>query len=345
MTDMELFKPGEKLVFSPSVEPTEPRFRTLCLEFPGRIHITPIDCNRFDFGKPGGGGVGFAVSLDNTLRVELSNEDTIEADSLHEPLIRHYRTLIKLLFNYSGGLSIRLRLADVMRQHSGLGSSAAIATACTQGINMLFGSPLRQEDVRKLVSENFVEVCGDALTRGLETGVAPFVVLNGGLAVMGDEVVAVYSTPALNDMPVVLVSPHAPRPESDRPESLDMLRRSLVLDASYRYTRAYGVLMDFVPAIARGDLRAAGDVVWDFQFGGTHLSMVQARYDGGLELIRVMTLLRQSGGIIVGMSSVGPTLYAVSEDPSNVIDAVSDAGLSYLLTQVSSKGIEYTSRE
>jgi len=340
MSKLVLFDPGDNLILHFTPKRIPPKFESLSVKFPGRIHITPIDCNRFDFGKPGGGGMGFAVELNNELHIKLSKRDTVVSEAIYQPLLNHYLALLKRLFMFDGGLEVKSQISNLMRQHFGLGSSVAIATACMQGINALFGSPLSHEDIRQLIATNFVEVCEGRLARGLETGVGTYVILNGGFAIIADEIVPLYSNNILNGVPVILVSPAIQRPETDKPESLDMLQRSLLLDSSYRYTRIYRIVMDIVPALNRHDLKAVGDVVWDFQFSGTHQSMIQAYQDGGIEIIRTMTLLRRAGGMIVGMSSVGPAIYAICEDPTDVLSAVSDAKLCYHLTRVSSTGVQ-----
>jgi predicted sugar kinase len=345
MSRLALFDPGNNLILHLPPKKILPKYKSLSMKFPGRIHITPIDCNRFDFGKPGGGGMGFAVELDNELHIKICQKDEIISDDIHKPLLNQYVALLRKLFVFDGGLEVKCQISSLMRQHSGLGSSVALAIACTQGINELFGAPLSGEDIRQLVADNFVEVSAGKLSRGLETGVGTYVILNGGFAIIADSVVPLYSTNVLNGLPVILVSPTIQRSETDKPESLDMLERSLLLDASYRYTRAYRIVMDIVPSLARRDLRAAGDVVWDFQFSGTHQSMIQAYHDGGIEIIQIMTLLRKAGGLIVGMSSVGPTLYAVCEDSQDVVSAVSSANLRSHLTCVSRKGIQIFGRK
>jgi predicted sugar kinase len=340
MSKLDSFDPGENLVLYSTPRRTSPKCESVVVRFPGRIHVTPIDCNRFDFGKAGGGGMGFAVEMDNRLHMRVSTRDVTTGEDIHKPLLHHYMALIKRLFIYDGGLEVKSEISNLMLQHFGLGSSVAIATACMQGANVLFESPLPREEIRRLVASNFVEVYNGRLCRGLETGVGTYVILNGGLAIIADEIVPLYSTSTLNGLPVVLVVPAATRPEAEKPESLEMLQRSLVLDSSYRYTRAYRMVMDIVPALDRDDLRSVGDVIWDFQFSGTHQSMIQAYQDGGLEIVKTLTILRKAGGTIVGMSSVGPAIYVVCKDPTPVLSVISDAKLPYHLTRVSARGVE-----
>ena len=86
-----------------------------------------------------------------------------------------------------------------------------------------------------------------------------------------------------------------------------MVQQSFRLDESYRYIRAYRLIMDLLPALLEC-CGAHGDAVWEFRFSGTH-SMLQGYEDGGVEIIRTMTFLRRSGAQIVGMwDRVEPTI-------------------------------------
>lgn len=110
------------------------------------------------------------------------------------------------------------------------------------------------------------------------------------------------------------------------PESEEMVARSCVLDSHYRYYKAYALLMDMIPALKTGNLKDFGRLNWEFQFAGTHTSMIQAYRDRGLSLLKAMHILRDAGADVVGMSSVGPAIYALSEDPSRLAEQCHDNG-------------------
>lgn len=339
MSDFDLFEAGTNLIL-----PREPRKAVLQqpkvdIRFPGRIHISPIDCNRFAFGKPGGGGLGFAVALDNTLSVSITEQDNIVSLQSHRTLIAHWTALMKKLFMYEGGLTLVSNISTHMRQHSGLGSSVTLAAACTQAINLMFGEPFSVQELRRIIAYNFVESCQGKLARGLETGVGSQATLKGGFCIIGDKTACLYSSHLLDNLPVLLIFPNVKRPNLDQPESLEMLSRSLDLDASYRYIRAYRTLMDIAPAVEEQDISTIGQVVWDFQFSGTHQSMIQSYEDGGVRIIEILTTMRKAGAKIVGMSSVGPTIYAVGTDVNSLVIEAKRIGEAYVITQLDGQGI------
>lgn len=341
MQEFDLFDPGDRLDIPDNMPSASPVRDKVVVRFPGRIHISPIDCNRFGFGHPGGGGVGFSVNLDNWLEATIATRTEVECLPEQQALMLHWARLMMKILGFDGGVSLKLRLCSEMDQHSGLGSSVAVAAACLSAINWLFGEPYTKTQLRDVLTRNFVEQCRDRVTRGLETGVGSHLVLNGGFCAVGDGTVLLSSAHELDGYPVMLIRPKVSRHNEDDPECLEMLKRSLRLDESYRYIRAYRIIMDLLPALHRKDLQAIGEVIWEFQFSGTHLSMFQGYHDGGVEIIRIMTLLRQSGAKIVGMSSVGPSIYAISENLDSAIQAANEANLSHTITQIDSFGITF----
>jgi beta-ribofuranosylaminobenzene 5'-phosphate synthase len=342
MDQSNLFDPGENLVRVVPQRKATPVRESVTVKFPARIHISPIDCNRFAFGMPGGGGVGFAVEMENWLTVSVAEKDSIACTQRHKPLLAHWLDVARDCFAYQGGLSVSVTTSEAMGQHSGLGSSAVLAVGCLQAVNLLFGEPLSQNDVRRTIAHNFVEECYGRLARGLETGVGTYAVLYGGLCIIGDRIAPVYHSRTLDGYPVLLVQPDISRPDLDKPESAEMLKRSFELDASYRYVRAYRTIMDIVPYLYEGNIEGFGKVVWDFQFSGTHISMIQSYDRGGVDLWKIMTMLREAGAEVVGMSSVGPTIFALAKDLSPLVSMASSAGLKQIVTAVAPAGVVAT---
>lgn len=314
--ETELFEPGTRVALPYEPRAYEPKRDSARVIFPGRIHMTPIDCNRFDFGHPGGGGYGFAVKLDNCVTATTDEMSSIEADAIQVPLVKHYASIMRQLFRYDGGLSIRVSLDPRMRQHFGLGSSAVLGCALVWAVNDLFGMPLSRDQCRGLVTRNFAEACRGQLARGLDTGVGTYVALHGGFVVVGGEANVVYADQIPDNCRVVLVDCKARRPHLDTPESADMLDWSRKLDAYYRYFKAYTILMDVIPALQQWDFPRLDKANWEFQFSGTHLSMLHGYEDGGVRLTSALHLLHNLGEGVVGMSSVGPAIYALTTNPT-----------------------------
>ncbi len=312
MEKLGRFKPGSEVHDLGIVREARLELPEISLQFPSRIHMTPIDCNRFAFGKPGGGGIGYAVDLPNQLRIARSQRMVVVANRRADvPLVTHYWRVMQRVLKMETEFDFHLDLMETVRQHFGLGSSVSVACAVLFGLNRIFGSPLSIDEMRELIAYNFVEELDGEVSRGLETGVGTSVVFRGGMAVVANELVEIFRRPFPEGYSIVLVDPRTSRPGANKPESEEMLRRTFFLDSSYRYTKAYDVLMDIIPALHAGDLKRVGNYIWDIQYSGTHLSMIQSYEDFGRRIYETLGVLRRGGADVCGLSSVGPAIYAV----------------------------------
>lgn len=292
---------------------TDLKLSRIKMIFPSRIHITPIDCNRFAFGEPGGGGIGFAVDLQNQLDIEVNHKiDKINSNSNRYTLIiSHYNKIIKTIFNTEITFKFNLKLSDLVIQHFGLGSSTSVGCATIFGLNKLFGNPLTIDEIRRLVAYNFVEEYNGKLTKGLETGVGTSVILRGGISVVANDLIEIFNKPIPANKALLLIDPKTTRPNIDHPESMDMLERTFFLDLSYKYTKSYNILMDIIPALYFDDFIKFGKYVWDIQFSGTHLSIIQSYEDFGKKIYTILGVLKSVGMDVCGLSSVGPAIFSI----------------------------------
>jgi beta-RFAP synthase len=314
MNQFKLFNPGENLKKIEIKSKPKLKYSTIVINFPGRIHITPIDCNRFEFGKPGGGGMGFAINLNNILKINLTEETKIKLNcKKFTPVILHYFKLLKEIFEFEECFNIDLCVSNLLRQHFGLGSSISVGTSIIYGLNYIFNSPLTLNDIRQLVGNNFVEEYNDMLSRGLETGVGSAVVLKGGFSLIANDLIEIFHTNVFRGKTVIIIDPKVGRKGIDKPESMEMLNRSVFLDKSYSYIKSYDLLMDIIPAIYQNNLKKFGDYVWNIQFSGTHLSMIQSYENFGCKIYDILSLLKSQRILICGLSSVGPTIFALDE--------------------------------
>lgn len=319
MKKFNLIKPGSKFNKMGISKKSAVISKNISIKFPSRIHITPIDCNRFDFGMPGGGGIGFAIDLTNILSFSFANGLIVKSSNKkYENIIIHFVKLMECIFGTDLKFNIFLELAPIIRQHFGLGSSVCVACGITWGLNKLCGSPLSTEELRTLIAYNFVEEYNNGLTRGLETGVGTSVVFKGGISVVANNIIEILNRKFPNGYSVLLINPKTTRKQMDKPESEEMLNRTFFLDESYRYIKSYNILMDIIPAIYSEDLKKLGNYIWDIQFSGTHLSMIQSYSNYGRKIYDILGTLRGLGAIVCGISSVGPAIYCICKNDETV---------------------------
>ncbi len=289
---------------------------TVCeVEVPARLHASVLDMNRFGVGRPGGGGIGFAVGLHSQARAQVTERREVVAGGARPAMARHLACLFRHLTGFSGGFE--LEVADHGRRHLGLGSSIGTLTAAALALNELLGRPLALREVRKLVAYNYCEEApgapDDLLVQGFETNVGAMVAIHGGMVVASDACELVYRTALPPGTRALLLVPRlGPGVSSGEPEARALLTRARALDRRDAEHKAYRVLMDLLPAMVRGDLAAVGGVLYDLSSRGSKHAECCLHGSDGREIYEAMEQLRRDGAEVVGMSSVGPAVFALS---------------------------------
>ncbi len=335
------FLPGEQiktLGFEKKYDLT-PQKDVVTVNAPARIHLTVLDMNRFSPARPGGGGIGFAIQVYCSVSVECIPEG-LEIDYSRASLVKHFAGIFKKTVNYQGGFRIRAR--DHEHKHVGLGSTSTVMIALAKALNVATGSPLTDDQLRKLVGYNYVEETADGrIAPGFETGVGPAVSIHGGLAVTGDELALVYHHPFARDRNVFIVIPPTEISSAGDKEFDLLMNKARMLDYRDRELKSYLVLMDMIPAIENDDLRRVGDIIWEIDFRGSKRAEVEHH---SFEIYHYMSRLREAGFEFVGMSSVGPAIAVITgrneEDLESVLKPM---GLKIAIrTKIDNKGLQVT---
>jgi len=342
MKKVKIFAPGENIVTRGLRKKAKPIVEKIKFKFPARVHITLIDSNRLDFGKPGGGGLGFAVQMDNWMEVSLSQEDYQDSTENSQPLLAHMTFIMKKILNYQGGIQIKLNIEKFLQPHKGLGSTTAILTACAQGINMLFGSPLTTEEIREIVAYNYVEVCNGKLAKGMETGVGTYLILRGGFVIVGGDLKVIYARRFFPSYNVVLIDPGLSRFSHKEPENVPEFKRVQKEDQAFRYQKAYLLVMDLIPALYSDDFEKIGDIIWRFQWGGNNLLELEKYPDRGKRILDIMHELRYScqPKPIVGITSLGPIIFAICKNPDPILKTCERLNAKRYVTKIDNEGLK-----
>ncbi|MDD1718493.1 MAG: GHMP kinase [Methanoregulaceae archaeon] len=304
------FRPGEqkKTLWLKKKYPLSLLKGPVTVRAPARIHLTVLDMNRFAPNRPGGGGIGFAIQLYCTATVECIPAG-LEIDYSRESIIRHFVSVFSETVGYTGGF--RITAQDHQHKHVGLGSTSTIMIALATALNRAVGSPLTPDQLRLLIGNNYVEETADGMiVSGFETGVGPAVSIHGGMVVMGDELSLVYHHPFAEGKNVFIIIPSSEISSAGDKEFDLLMNKARMLDYRDRELKAYLAIMDLIPALERGDLKKAGDVIWEIEFRGSKRAEVEHH---SFELYHYMSHLRESGLEFVGMSSVGPSIAVITE--------------------------------
>jgi beta-RFAP synthase len=338
--DFVSFRPGENLhtkgyegSYQLTVSSEPVRVRS-----PGRIHLTVLDMNRFSPGHPGGGGIGFAISVYAHVTVQCSDTGFV-IDYNRPAIIEHFLRLFCRVVGYSGGFTVHAKDHDY--KHVGLGSTSTILTAVAAGVNRAVGSPLTTDQLRVLIGNNYVEETqGGHIAYGFETGVGPAVSSYGGMAVMGDDLTLVYRHEFAADKNVHIVIPPSSISSAGEEEFALLMNKARTLDYRDREQKAYFALMDFIPALNEGNLVRMGDVMWEIEFRGSKRAEIEHH---SFELYQYMNKLRKSGLEFVGMSSVGPSIAIItSRTAEDFADVLKTLDLKIAIsTKVDNTGLVY----
>lgn len=341
--DFTSFHPGEHIYTDiPVVKSPVPQKGSFNVTVPSRIHLTVLDMNRFSPGKPGGGGIGFALQIYSNATVSCTSGKTV-IDSSRALLIEHLVAAFKAITGYTGGFDIRTGAHG--KEHVGLGSTCTIASAVVSAMNEALGRPLTYTNIRRLIGHNYVEETNEPglLAFGFETGVGAATSIYGGMNVLGDQLTHVYQHSFAEDKNVFIITPNI-HPEDDNSgleEFSLLMTRARTLDYRDRELKAYMIMMDMIPAIEKGDLKKMGDIMWEIEFRGSKRAEVQHHT---FIIYQYMNALRQAGLEFVAMSSVGPSICVVTEKTEEEMKPILDViGLEIsVITKVDNTGIQIT---
>jgi beta-RFAP synthase len=312
---------------------------TVTVKAPARIHLTVLDMNRFAPDHPGGGGVGFAIQCYCTAAVECT-KNGLFIDYTRAPIVENFVAVFSKATGYKGGF--RITATDHQHQHVGLGSTSTVMIAIATALNYAVGSPLTNDELRKLIGHNYVEETADGnIAFGFETGVGPAVSTHGGMAVMGDELTLVYHHPFAEGKSVYILIPPTDISSAGTQEFDLLMNKARTLDYRDRELKAYLFLMDLIPALERDDLQKIGDVIWEIEFRGSKRAEVEHH---SYRIYHYMNMLREKTLEFVGMSSVGPSIAVVTSlDERAMKKLLKPMGLSIVFTtKVDNHGLVLT---
>lgn len=342
-TVLEEFEPGQK-DFIVSLEKFGVAPRTVKevvekeveITVPARLHPSVLDMNRFNLDRAGGGGIGIGVQIYFHARVKSLKEPKIVVKGERTLIIEHFCHLFKELLQYPGGFEIELY--DHKRRHVGMGSSAGTMCAVCIGINEVLGRPFTGRELRRILGYHSCEESPTGngyLIRAFETGIGAMVGVNGGWLLGTDDLEMVYRVD-LPDTKVIIFIPDVPSLENEftgketaaESEAELLLRRARYLDSMQSCIKSQIVLMNMLPAMIKRDLKAMGDAMFDLSFLGSKRAECEQHGSYGAPIYNYISTFREIGAEVAGMSSVGPTIFAVTQK-QDVYDRI----LKYLRMQ------------
>jgi beta-ribofuranosylaminobenzene 5'-phosphate synthase len=307
----------------------------LIIKTPSRLHLTLIDLNgslgRID------GGVGLTLEKPrlvlemkqkgSEIAVEFKNRHNIPVNVLvdYEDKIRTSASRMMEYLHLEGGYSFTIH--ETYPSHSGLGSGTQLSLAT--------GKLISNSDHQEISVPQIANIVGRGGTSGI--GVASFD--KGGFIIDGGHhhgekpdflpssaskaapppIIARYDFP--QDWKVVLVIPHLEKHVSGEKE-VNIFQEYCPVPVEEVQRLSHLLLMKMMPAVLEKDLEGFGEAVNSIQNIGFKKIENQLQNPA---IGEIMQILRDEGAPGVGMSSFGPTIYAVTDSPKDILSAANDA--------------------
>ncbi len=285
---------------------------------PSRLHITLIDLN----GSLGRVDGGVGLTLDEP-SMKLTAEETNEGVFVTgRGDLERIKTTTEILI--PEGRGIHITIEDAYPDHVGLGSGTQSALAAGWAVNVLFDLGLSVREVAAKVG------------RGGTSGIGVESFEHGGFIVDGGHRFAdkgAFSPSAASrvppgpvlfrhdfpDWPIVVAIPDLKGASSQR--EVDIFKQYCPLPLEEVQAVSHIILMEMLPSVVEGDMHAFGDAVNRIQDVGFKQREVGLQSE---EVRRCMEIMREQGACGAGMSSFGPTVYAVAKEPGGVETAVAE---------------------
>ncbi len=304
---------------------------------PSRIHMTLIDMNA-SLGRVDG-GIGLTLEKPNiVITAEQAEDVRVRGDpELNERMMKACEVV-------APGRGIRIDIKRSYWNHIGLGSGTQAALAAGTAVSKLYGLGLTPREI--------AELTGRGGTSGI--GIASFerggFVLDGGHRMDAKKAFlpssfskGVPPAPILcqRDFPdwdIVLAVPPA-KGAYDLYEK-DVFANVCPIPLGEVEQLCHVILMQMLPALAEEDMDTFGRAVNAIQEIGFKRCEVDLQ-PGTRELIATM---REGGAIGAGLSSFGPTVYAITDQPGKVEAAVKsyDRNCTVIRTKARNKGAVIT---
>lgn len=278
---------------------------------PSRLHITLIDMNA-SIGRVDG---GIGITLDKpTIAISAERSDRIEITGNSEHAERIKKVAMILL---PEGEGIHIHIKKDYPSHIGLGSGTQAALAAGMAVNRLYDLGLNVYDLAIRA--------GRGGTSGI--GVAAFekggLILDGGHKFSEKKDFLPSSASNLPPAPVLLrkdfpdwdiVVAVPEQKGASLKKEVNIFQRECPVPLSDVEKLSHVILMQLLPALAEEDIVTFGRSINSIQELGFKKKEVELQPFSR----RLMQELREGGAYGAGMSSFGPTVYAIGEDAEHL---------------------------
>jgi len=315
----QIIHSGQPLIFIEEQFPYN-RFldeRRVIVRTPSRVHVTLLDMNG-GIGRVDG-GIGIALD-DPAFLIEAQASPVLAVrgcDEVTAARIRQTAEVVLTAIHAAGSVAITVR--EHYPAHTGLGGGSQVALATARAVCELYGKSMATADLARLAGRGGTSGIGTAafeyggfIVDGghrfgpgcAKTGFAPSSASKG---VPPPPVLMHHAFP--RDWRILLATPALPGGASGNREK-EIFKTCCPVPVDDVRTLCHEVLMRMLPGILEQDLDLFGasvNTIQDLGFKKVEISLQPQNVTGLLDAMRA------AGAAGAGMSSFGPTLYAIGD--------------------------------
>jgi len=322
--------------------------RRVIVQTPSRLHLTLIDMH----GSSGrvDGGVGIALD-DPGILIEVRQSAMLEVGGCDTPIReRIMDTARRVLKGLHAGSNVSITVRNYYPSHIGLGSGSQLMLAIARGITEIYGRSLPIKELALLVGRGGTSGIGTAAfehggfiidgghTFGQGCDKAEFRPSAASRGVRPPPVIVRHEFPA--DWRILLAMPNLPAGASGMIET-DIFKTYCPVPLDEVRALCHEILMRLLPGLIEKDLELFGSSVNAIQ--GLGFKKVELGLQPK-EIPALINIMRSSGAACAGMSSFGPTVYAIGDSDMRGIELAAQlfmndhGGGTTLITTARNKG-------
>ena len=322
--------------------------RRVIVQTPSRLHLTLIDMH----GGSGRVDGGVGISLDEPgILIEVRQSPSLIVEGCDSATqVRVMDTAIQVLKGLHAGGNVSITVRNYYSSHIGLGSGSQLMLAIARGIAEIYGRSLTVKELALLVGRGGTSGIGTAAfeyggfivdgghTFGQNGEKSEFLPSAASRGVRPPPVIARHDFPS--DWRILLAIPDLPSGASGVKES-DIFRTRCPVPVEEVHMLCHEILMRLLPGIVEKDLDLFGSSVNAIQklgFKKVELSLQPQ------QIPELIERLRSAGAACAGMSSFGPTVYAIGDTDMRGIEQAArlcmdeHAGGTTLITTARNRG-------
>ncbi|MCJ7445807.1 MAG: beta-ribofuranosylaminobenzene 5'-phosphate synthase [Methanotrichaceae archaeon] len=317
--------------------------RKIIIQTPSRIHMTLTDLT----GTSGrvDGGVGIALEEPNILlEAERCEVLVVEGEGADRA-----KAAAEAVMERFGLGAIRLSIRGAYRSHIGLGSGTQLGIAAGKAVCELYDFEATGQEIAQVISRGGTSGIGTAAfdfggfiidaghTFGPGKQKTDFRPSSASKGVKPPAVITRHDFP--EDWKIVLAIPNLPKGAYGQRE-IDIFKDYCPVPVEDVHELCYQILVRMVPSIVEQNLDDFGSAVNRIQELGFKRVEVMLQHP---LVHKLMMDMRAAGAACSGLSSFGPTVYAVTDSQSRDIETVArkviaDVGGDVLITKARNEG-------